>query len=573
MSGDAYPISLDRDVPARMRDGVVLRADVYRPDTEGRFPVLIHRTPYNKATTVANGIPFAIRAACRGYVVILQDCRGRYASEGEWYPFLHEMEDGYDTVEWAAALPYSTGQIGMFGWSYAGVTQLFAALAQPEHLVALFPVLTPSDYHAGWTYRGGAFQQFFNESWAGLKLSPDTLNRRVVKSANAMNWVWKLPLADFPLFETGGIQELAPYFFDWLQHPAYDEYWKRWSVAERHDRIKVPACHVAGWYDIFVGGSIDNYVGIRARGGTRDASRGQRLVIGPWYHDPANFRSAKTGQVDFGQDARFNEEDLMFRWFDWLLKGVPTGLEGEKPIKIFVMGKNVWREEDEWPLARAEATRYYLHSGGRANTSHGDGTLGTQMPRQEPADKFVYDPADPVLTRGGGNCCDHEHLAPGAFDQRPTETRQDVLVYTTPVLTEDLEVTGPVRLELYVSSSAVDTDFTGKLVDVWPDGFAQNLTDGILRMRFRNSFERAELMNPGETYQVEIDLWATSNVFLAGHRLRLEVSSSSFPRFDRNLNTGECPAQATRMVKAVNTVHHDDSHPSALILPVVPRQP
>jgi putative CocE/NonD family hydrolase len=293
-------------------------------------------------------------------------------------------------------------------------------------------------------------------------------------------------------------------------------------------------------------------------------------LIGPWYHDPTNFRSGKTGDVDFGPEARFNEEDLMFRWFDWLLKGKPTGLEQEKPVRVFVMGKNVWREEDDWPLARAVETRYYLHSGGRANSASGDGILTNKSPHEEPADKFVYDPADPVMTLGGGNCCDHEHLAPGAFDQRSIESREDVLVYTSDVLREELEVTGPVRLELYISSSAVDTDFTGKLVDVSPNGFAQNLTDGILRLRYRNSFSKAELMNPGETYKVVIDLWATSNVFLAGHRIRLEVSSSNFPRFDRNLNTGECAAQATHMVKAQNTVFHDAAHPSAVILPVIP---
>ena len=248
-----------------------------------------------------------------------------------------------------------------------------------------------------------------------------------------------------------------------------------------------------------------------------------------------------------------------------------TGIGREKPVKIFVMGKNVWREEDDWPLARTRSTRFYLHSGGKANTLSGDGSLSTAVTQSEPPDSYVYDPVDPVPTRGGGLCCDHAQLAPGAWDQRPVEARSDVLVYATPPFKEDFEVTGPVSVELYASSSAVDTDFTAKLVDVWPNGFAQNLTDGILRARYRNTPEKPEFMNPGEIYKLPVDLWATSNVVRAGHRLRVEISSSNFPRFDRNLNTGEDQARATRIVKATNTIYHDRAHPSAVILPVVPQ--
>jgi putative CocE/NonD family hydrolase len=259
----------------------------------------------------------------------------------------------------------------------------------------------------------------------------------------------------------------------------------------------------------------------------------------------------------------------MLRWYDYLMKGVDNGVGREKPVKIFVMGKNVWREEDDWPLARAKSTRYYLRSGGRANTLSGDGTLTTVAAQSEPTDRFVYDPADPAPTLGGQLCCDAVHLPPGPRDQRPVEARTDVLVYTTPPFKQDFEVTGPVTLELYAGSSAVDTDFTGKLVDVWPDGFAQNLTEGILRARYRNSQEKPEFLNPGEVYKITIDLWATSNVFLAGHRLRLEVSSSNFPRFDRNLNTGEEQSSTVRIAKAENTIYHDRERASALIVPVV----
>jgi putative CocE/NonD family hydrolase len=261
----------------------------------------------------------------------------------------------------------------------------------------------------------------------------------------------------------------------------------------------------------------------------------------------------------------------MLRWFDYTLKGISTDLVREKPVKIFVMGDNTWRHEDEWPLRQARYTRFHLHSGGRANSLNGDGVLNTVPPEGEPPDEFLYHPADPVRTQGGGNCCDHDHLAPGIYDQRAIENRPDVLVYSTEPLETEIEVTGPVTAELYVSSSAVDTDFTAKLVDVGCDGFARNLADGILRLRYLNSFERPQFLVPGERYRITIDLWATSNLFLKGHRIRLEVSSSNFPRYDRNLNTGDDLLTGTRMVSARQTVYHDRDHPSAVILPVVPR--
>jgi putative CocE/NonD family hydrolase len=309
-------------------------------------------------------------------------------------------------------------------------------------------------------------------------------------------------------------------------------------------------------------------LGIKAHGGSEAARNGQRLLVMIGGHAGSG---RKIGDVDFGPQADFDEDDFVLRWYDHVLRGIDNGVEREKPVKIFVLGKNVWREEDDWPLARAHNTRYFLHSGGNANGLNGDGVLGTSAPQSEPVDHFVYNPAEPVPTIGGPLCCDAGHLAPGPRDQRPVEARQDVLVFTTPAFATDFEVTGPVSLELYASSTAVDTDFTAKLVDVWPNGFAQNLTEGIVRARYRDSQEKPELMQPGQTYKFTIDVWATSNVFLAGHQLRLEVSSSNFPRFDRNLNTGEEQSRGTRIVKAANTILHDSKHPSALVLPVVPQ--
>jgi putative CocE/NonD family hydrolase len=561
LAADRHEITSERGVAVKMRDAVVLRADIYRPKTQGKFPVLLQRTPYDKAA----GVDFGLKAAALGYVVIFQDTRGRYTSEGEWYPFKYESQDGYDTVEWAASLPYANGKVGMFGSSYIGATQMLAAIAQPPHLAGIFPEITASNYYDGWTYQSGAFEQLFSQFWTSY-LALDTLNRRALQNMNFARWTWKVPLSNYPVLDVGPIDNLSPYFTDWLQHPSYDDYWRRWSIEEYYSKVTVPAYHVGGWYDIFVGGTLRNYVGLRAKGENERARRGQRLLIGPWYHGPYD---GKAGEVDFGPEAKGDTDSVTLRWYDYLLKGDANGIDREKPVKIFVMGKNVWREEDDWPLSRARNTRFFLHSGGKANSLSGDGKLGTVSPQSETADQFVYDPSDPVPTRGGALCCGDRQFPAGAFDQRPIEARNDVLVYSTPSFREDFEVTGPISLELYASSSAVDTDFTAKLVDVWPNGFAQNLTDGILRARYRNSFDKAQWLNPGEIYKFTIDLWATSNVFLAGHQLRLEISSSNFPRFDRNSNTGQDLGLTTRMVKATNTIYHDREHPSALVLPVI----
>jgi len=557
-----YEVSVERGVPAKMRDGVTLRADVYRPKAEGKFPVLLARTPYDKTGT----INFGLRAAALGYVVIAQDVRGRFTSEGEWYPFKNESLDGYDTVEWAAALPYSNGKVGMFGGSYVGATQFLAAIAKPPHLAGICPTVTASNYHDGWTYQGGAFEQWFNESWAsGLAL--DTMRRRADKGMDALGGSKVLPLISYPVLEAPSATGIASYFTDWLAHPNYDNYWKQISIEDHYADIQVPVLGVGAWYDIFLGGTLRNYVRLKTEAGTEAARRGQRLEVTVGGHAGGG---RKIGAVDFGEKLQWDDDEAMLRWYDWLLKGEANGVEKEKPVRIFVMGKNEWREEDDWPLARAKSTRYYLHSGGAANGLNGNGTLNTTVPAEEKADQYVYDPSDAVPTIGGPLCCQALPTGNGPQDQRPAEERKDVLVYTTAAFAKDTEVTGPVSLDLYVSTSAMDTDFTGKLVDVWPDGFAQNLTEGILRLRYRNSQEKPELANPSETYNITVDLWATSNVFLAGHKLRLEVSSSNFPRFDRNMNTGEEQARATRMNKATNVVYHDKAHPSALIVPILP---
>ena len=565
-AADPSSVLYERNVAVKMRDGVTLRADIYRPKADGKFPVLLQRTPYDKN----NEADMGLAGVARGYVVIVQDVRGRYASPGEWYTFKHESEDGYDTIEWAAALPYSDGRVGMFGGSYVGATQMLAAIARPPHLAGICPVVTASNYHENWTYQGGAFEQWFNESWTS-GLAQDTMNRVVHDQSNATKGMWQLPLTTYPLFNfpptTGAdysTAAIAPYFLDWLAHPTYDDYWKKVSIEEHFADINVPALHIPAWYDIFQDGSLKNYIGIKTKGGEA-ARKNQHLLMIIGGHAG---NGQKVGEVDFGTQAAFDEKETTLAWYDFLFNGAKNQFAG-KPVKIFVMGTNQWREEDDWPLARARNTKYFLHSAGKANSLRGDGTLSTTAPKAESSDQYVYDPANPAPTAGGPLCCDARRLG-GPVDQRAVEARDDVLVFSTSAMTQDTEVTGPVSLELYVKSTAVDTDFTAKLVDVWPNGFAQNLTEGILRARYRNSNEKAEWLNPGEVYKLNLNLWSTSNVFRKGHVLRLEVSSSNFPRFDRNPNTGETVATAQRFVSATNAIYHDAEHPSALTLPVVP---
>ena len=565
-------IVIQHDVAMKTRDGVTLYADIYRPRSPDRFPVILMRTPYDKSVNWAVSPVFQM--VPRGYVVIIQDVRGRYTSEGEWYPFRHEQADGFDTVEWAAALPYSDGKVGMMGASYVGATQMLAAIAQPPHLVAIAPNVTASNYHDGWTYQGGAFEQWFDQNWTS-QLAQNSLQRLIEQNTNARVGTPTLPIANYPVFNFGQLPAdaqltaaVAPYYLDWLAHPDYDDYWKQWSIEENFSKIAVPMLQVGGWYDIFSAGTLRNYMGAKAHGSTDAARTQQHLLIEIGGH--AGF-GRRIGDVDFGPHATENGyTSVILDWYDFLLKGINNEFATDKPVKLFVMGANEYRQEDDWPPPQAHATKYFLHSAGKANSLRGDGSLSTTAPKSETPDAYVYDPANPVPTFGGPLCCDAEHMEPGPRDQRSVENRDDVLVYSTGPLPRDLEVTGPVTADLFVKSSAVDTDFTAKLVDVAPDGFAQDLTEGILRMRYRASQEHAALMNPGQIYEISLDLWATSNVFLRGHLLRLEIASSNFPRFDRNLNNGEEIKFAHNFVAASNTILHDAEHPSALVLPVMP---
>ena len=566
----------------KARDGVVLRADVYRPDGPGRHPVLLSRLPYDKAGRRRPGdIDVFVD---HGYVVIIQDTRGRFASDGDTYvPLVPDANDGHDAVEWAAGLPYSSGRVGTMGQSYLGATQYLLAPTRPPHLRAAFPASAAADFHQAWVYHtGGAFELGWQIPYAVL-MARDTITRaglttsllpRLERELAPAVTPWAPPLSPeayrrLPLTAWAELLEpVAGYLGEYLRHPEDGPTWWALNVERRHAEIAVPMYHVTSWYDIFLHGGIANFCGLRRHAMTEAARAAQKLLIGPWAHlfPYTSPTSTGTGEIDFGPAALVDLHQIQLRWFDHWLKGVDTGLLEEPPVRIFVMGVNRWRDEDEWPLARTRYTPYYLHGGGRANTAAGDGTLGPEPPGDEHADRFVYDPDDPVPTRGGNTLI----LAMGVMDQRPVEARPDVLVYTSAVVTDALEVTGPVVVTLYAASDAPDTDFTAKLVDVRPDGYAQNLADGIVRARYRSSRQTPTPLTPGEVSRFTIDLWATSHVFRPGHRLRVEISSSNFPRFDRNLNTGADQATGTRWQPAHQTVFHDARYPSHILLPIIP---
>jgi putative CocE/NonD family hydrolase len=569
---------IDKHLQVPMRDGVLLATDVYRPAGPGPFPVVMMRLPYNKEQPVLLFLAGDIlRVAQAGYAVVVQDCRGTWASSGEFSPYFQEAEDGADAIAWAAAEPWSTGEVGMMGASYYGATQWLAAIEAPPALKAIAPFITTDQYYEKWTYQGGAFQLGFMLQWASATFGVAEAVRRLLRGtgdaagvgtaigaadAVAANY-WHLPLCELP-----AVANLTPYVQDWLAHPSYDDYWRAAAPCEHYAKITTPALNFGGWYDLFLGGTLANYAAMKDR-------TPQKLVIGPWVH---GYNGGVYPARNFGLMAHDGVADvtaMQIRWFDHFLKGEANGVLDEAPVKVFVMGPDVWREEADWPLPDTDWQQWYLHSAGSAGTKAEDGVLSPRAPGQEAPDSYLYDPRDPVPTVGGASFLPGLFIAAnaGPRDQREVEQRADVLCYTSAVLERDLEVTGPVRLVLYVSSSALDTDFTGKLVDVHPDGTALILTDGILRARYRESLSAPQLMTPGEVYRLEIDLVATANVFAVGHRIRLEVASANFPRFDRNTNTGGVIATETEadFVRATNTVWHDELRASHLVLPVIAR--
>ena len=530
-----------------MRDGVRLSANLFRPAGGGRYPTILLRTPYGKGRAVTPNYQAFVE---RGYAVVVEDVRGRYASGGTFRPLEQEPQDGEDTLNWIARQAWSDGKIGMMGGSYLGIVQWKAALLNNPHLKAIFPVVAGcDDYRDRFYSPGGAMKLGGRLLWMSENLRTPGFHPDFTK------YVLHLPLATADVAATGRRSQM---FQEALAHPAYDAFWKSISTREQIAKIRVPVFQVDGWFDNFVESDLEAYEALRKRSGLH------RILIGPWPH---NMATPFPG-MDFGPDASVPLRTLQLEWFDQFLKGKDTPLLSQPPVRIFVMGANRWREDNEWP-PRARHERFYFYSAGHANSLAGDGKLETSAPDENARDQFVYDPRDPAPTRGGAVCCNPKVLPWGPLDQRAVEKRPDVLVYTSAPLRKDLEVIGPVRVVLYAATSAPDTDFTAKLVDVFPDGRAQILTDGILRARYRHSLEKEKLMRPGVISKLTIDAGVTGNVFLRGHSIRLEISSSNFPRFDRNPNTGRPIAGETELRNAHQTIYHDAAHPSHLVLPVV----
>ena len=556
-----YSVEMQLDVKTPMRDGVDLSADIYLPRTRGPFPTVLMRTPYSNNSDAM--IEKGRRLANNGYVCVVQDCRGRWDSGGEYYPFRFEDVDGYDTQEWIGGQAWSNGKIGMAGGSYVGLVQWRSAPHRSPFLTCLAPRVICCDFFSGLVYPGGALQLSVLMTW-GMRT-----NSHTAQSVEYHNWTEAFRA--LPLIEAAERAGRNLHFWkDWVQHPVYDEYWDGMNDEKRWGEIAAPAFNMGGWFDLYAQHTFVNFNGLRHHGRTSEAQQ-SKLIVGPWPH--ALSTSPRTGDIDFGEGSMVDLEAEELRWFDYWLKGIDNGIVDEPPLRLFIMGVNQWRDEYEWPLARTDWQKWYLHSNGTANTVIGDGALSPQSPEHEPADHFVYDPRYPVPTRGGNNCCS-PHLVPwGPYDQRCLEMRSDVLCYTSPPMEADLEVTGPIKVVLYAATDGSDTDWTAKLVDVSPTGYAMNLCDGIIRARYRESLSEPTLLQPGHVYEYEIDLAVTGNVFRKGHCLRVEVSSSNFPRFDRNPNTGHPFGIDTEMRPARQTVYHTREYPSHILLPVIPAQP
>lgn len=555
----AFTERVTYDVRVPMRDGVTLSADIYFPHASGPAPVILHRTPYNNNDRLHLAEAAFFNAA--GYVYVAQDCRGKFDSDGAWFPYRHEAADGDDTLTWCGTRPWSTGAIGMVGSSYAATAQWYAAASGNAHLKCIQPSVAFSDlFFDHGLRRDGVLQPYFCHWLVGMagrtmfdidKAARDAALRQV-------------PLIDFD--RRLGFD--LDYWRDFATHDAYDEFWRPFSLRHRYPEMDVPSLGVASWHSPFeLRGSIEHFLGMSGRAKTPEARRRQRLIIGPWTHFVN--ASERAGGRRFGKQSIIDLPTLQLRWFARWLKGEQNGVDQEAPVKVFVMGADKWRDAPTWPPPDIVATPFYLHSRGAANTVGGDGTLDRHAPvAEEPVDRYRYDPEHPVTFELSDLAPDEQLYA----DRRAMERRADVLVYTTAPLTADLEITGPVVATLWAATSAVDTDFVVTLLDVAADGHARPLTWGIVRGRYLRGHETPTLLEPHRVHEWPVDLWATAHVFKAGHAIRVEITSSLFPFFGRNHNTGKPPAEDDTFVVAAQSVHHAPTRPSRVTLPVVGRR-
>ena len=552
------------DTPAPMQDGIKLSADIYLPPKEGQYPVILHRTPYDNTRPL--WVEKAAYFARHGYAFVTQDVRGRCDSEGEWIPFAGESDDGYDTVEWIAQQLWCNGKVGMMGDSYAGYVQWMAARERPPHLVTLVSTAAPGRWMQELPYVNGKFSP--GVMWL-LNLTGGRTRQLNLDDPSARSLInWKKLILHRPLKDIDkALGRTNTVWREWLAHPTFDNYWRRHSLEGHFRQIDLPVLHITGWYDGDQWGELYYYDNMVAKSPAAD---GQFLLLGPWDHNGTRTPQARLGGIDFTQDAVLDMNAIHLRWFDYWLKGKENGQQDDARIRVFVMGRNEWRAEKAWPLPGVKTTPYYFHSGGRANTLGGDGWLSQAAPRDEPLDEYTYNPDDPTPSAP-----DLESF-PGAdypLDQRYVERRDDVLVYTSEPLEQELEVTGKPHVVLYAASDAVDTDFAATLTDVYPDGRSIMLAEGILRASYRDSLEEPTPLTPGQVYEYKIEFNATSNAFMPSHRIRVTVMSCRFPRFCRNPNTGAPAGEDEEFCVAHQTVYHNETHPSHILLPVIPARP
>ena len=559
---------IDQKVSAR--DGTKLSVDVILPQGSGQFPTLLSRNPYESNSQ--RHLERAYWWAKNGYAFVSGDCRGRYESEGLFYPQLPDGSDGYDTLAWIACQPWSNGKIGTVGPSYSGGVQWKTAPLGSPHLSAMAAHVYGENRFRDLHYLGGAFQLALS-LMAALTFETNLATASFGGVFDQGRLFRHLPLIDLDVQLIG---KKISWWRDWLEHPVYDQFWSELDSTKKYKEIDVPVFMRCGWFDAFPSGMFRLWQGLKTHGKTKRSRQYPRLLMGPWSHQEPI--SSRLGDLEFGSNSYLNLIEEEKRWFDFWLCDIENGISDEPPLKLFLMGANEWRLENEWPLKRTLFTPFFFHSGGQANSLNGDGLLSTEKPGNEKTDHFTYDPNDPVPSIGGNlstsswswTISAEEPLVPGPVDQRVIEKRDDILVYTTEELQLDLEVTGPVVVILFAASSAPDTDFTAKLIDVYPHSASIVMAEGIIRARYREGFLKTELIQPNTIYQYKIELYPTSNLFKKGHRIRVDISSSNFPRFSRNLNTGEDVATGTRMQSANQTIYHDHLHPSHIILPIIP---
>jgi putative CocE/NonD family hydrolase len=548
-------IVVENNISIPMRDGIRLYANIYRPDKEGKYPVVLIRLPYGKDEYYCYMPAHGKYWVSKGYACVVQDVRGKWCSEGKFDPFINEPNDGYDTLDWIAGQPWCDGNIGMTGESYYGYTQWAVAPLNHPNLKCIVPGNTAANIYGEFMYIDHAFCLKTIGNWG-----PE-MNSRTYANHFRQN-PWHLPLIDIP--DDAGIP--CNYYRDWIKHPTRDSYWDPINVDQKFGEIKIPVLNWGGWYDVFVRSTINDWIGMRTHASDETVRDSQYLIISPCDHETTPMFTGRTGRFDVGKTAW--TYDHVQHFYDYYLKGIDNGLKQEPHVKIFVLGDNKWRYENEWPLARTVYTKFFFHSQGKANTLRGDGSLSKLEPSDESPDLFRYDPKHPVdITLH----TDLWNLARTAKDRRRVEKRADVLVYSSSILDKDLEITGPIKATIYAASTARDTDFTATLVDVFPDGYGQFIQEGIVRARYRNPQAEPSLIEPGKVYEYIIDLWATSYVVKAGHRIRVEISSSNFNRYDRNPNTGDEFGLHTRIIEANQTIYHNSTFPSHITLPIIPR--